>query len=199
MSSLLLSLLSAALLGSGSNPAPAPPSPPMRYTGSAVVTYTFDDGPNPENTPKVLEVLRDHNQKKAIFFLTGQNAQKYPELVDQIVAEGHTLGAHSWKHDNLTKMTAAQVKEDFDATLAAIRYPVTYFRAPYGAWSEDSLREAQEHGLISMGWSVETLDWKGDEDAAVAAGLAAKPGEIVILHDVNPGTSEVILRILEGH
>jgi len=93
------------------------------YRGSASLPYvalTFDDGPHPTHTPRLLNILRSHNVK-ATFYVTGQNAARYPSLIQRIVSEGHEIGNHTWSHPNLTKLSDSAVKSQLDRSNTAIK------------------------------------------------------------------------------
>src|SRR5262249_22926649 len=102
------------------------------------VALTFDDGPSAEWTPQVLDILYAE-QVKATFCLVGEQVTKFPALVRRIVAEGHKLCSHSWRHDDLSAETPEEIRADLTVTSEAIRAAVPdaaipYFRAPYGGW-----------------------------------------------------------------
>lgn len=133
-------------------------------TGSKGVGLTFDDGPYPEYTPQILDLLRD-NGTKATFCLIGKNAQNHPDLVRRIHAEGHTFCNHSWDHDmNLRKRGSAAIRDDLTATNNAIRDAVagaviSYFRAPGGYFDNALVAIARSMGMTSIYWHVDPRDW----------------------------------------
>jgi peptidoglycan-N-acetylglucosamine deacetylase len=169
----------------------------MASTESTGVALTFDDGPDPNYTPKVLDLLRKHNVK-ATFCLVGVQVKEFPQLVRDIVADGHTLCNHTWKHD--TKLGTksedairADMQKTQDAILAAAPgASVRYFRHPGGMWTPRAVKIAQELGMASIGWDVDTSDWN---IAKYPAGptmrdhilevlrSGVKPGSIVLSHD----------------
>lgn len=128
------------------------------------VAITIDDGPDPRWTPKVLQVLRQ-NHVKATFCMIGTNAQKYPDLVREVAAEGHRLCDHSVDHDETMdhKPVAYQQQQILDAKsmieTAAPGVTVDYYRAPGGAFTPDSRATASSHGMQPLGWSVDPRDW----------------------------------------
>ncbi|SDQ64961.1 polysaccharide deacetylase family protein [Quadrisphaera sp. DSM 44207] len=162
-----------------------------------VAALTFDDGPNPVDTPRLLQVLRE-NRVKAVFCLWGEYVERHPDVVRQIAAAGHTLCNHTMHHDNLAGWTPDQafteeeVRADLEATSALIREVVPgaripYFRAPYGAWGEHSPQVAADLGMQPLGWAVTIEDWE-TQDADVLAQrleerIRANPGGVVLLHD----------------
>lgn len=175
---------------------------------------TFDDGPNPVTTPKILATLKDHGVK-ATFFVTGQNAQRYPELVRQIVAEGHELGSHTWDHPQLTKLTAAQITAQLDRTQAAVDaalgypYPLKQVRPPYGAVNATVQATIAAKGASVVMWQIDSNDWRyKNNDQAILQHVLEGPnslatrGGVVLFHDIHPQTVRVldtVLRYAKNH
>lgn len=159
-------------------------------TGSNTVALTFDDGPDPNWTPKVLQKLREHDIK-ATFCLVGKNARAYPELVQEIVADGHTLCNHSWSHDlELGKKSKDKIRLDMTKTNDAIHAAVpdadiAYFRHPGGNWTNNAIDVAAELGMKSLNWSVDPRDWEKPSAKKIADRVITntKLGSIVLLHD----------------
>ncbi|WP_431909515.1 polysaccharide deacetylase family protein [Micromonospora carbonacea] len=159
-------------------------------TGSAQVALTFDDGPDPQYTPQVLALLREHGVK-ATFCVVGENAQRHPDLIQAIVADGHTLCNHSWHHDELLgKRSTDVIRADLLRTNAAIRAAVpdaeiAYYRQPGGAWTYPVVSVAEELGLIPLHWTVDPSDWRAPGAARIVRDVSAEaqPGSIVLLHD----------------
>ena len=122
-----------------------------KTTGSAAVALTFDDGPDPVNTPLILDVLRECGVK-ATFCLVGYKVAMYPDVVRRIVADGHTLCDHTWEHiRQLGTYGQPRIRQDLQQTIDAIHAaapgaPVSYFRAPGGAWTKDYVTVAHAHG-----------------------------------------------------
>ncbi|MEO6848702.1 MAG: polysaccharide deacetylase family protein [Chthoniobacterales bacterium] len=158
------------------------------------IAMTFDDGPSPTLTPKLLDILKAHGIK-ATFFLIGQNAAEYPDIVKRIVAEGHEVGNHSWSHPQLTKLSAegqhAEIEKTSDAIKNAIGKPPTIMRPPYGATSPFINHWLnKEFGMKIILWSVDPLDWKYHDSARVERVILAeaKPGSIILSHDIHATT-----------
>ena len=137
---------SAAVVPAATSAAPAGPvrPPAVRYTTqSRSVALTFDDGPDPVNTPRLLDLLRRH-RVTATFCLVGHRARDHKDIVRRIVADGHTLCNHSWQHlQDLGKRRSAYLARDLEATNEQIHKavpgaPIRYFRAPYGNFSPGS-------------------------------------------------------------
>ncbi|NBE81035.1 polysaccharide deacetylase family protein [Micromonospora rubida] len=175
-------------------------------TGSAEVALTFDDGPNPQYTPQVLALLREYGVK-ATFCVVGENAWNHPDLIQAIVADGHTLCNHSWQHDVLLgKRSPDVIRADLLRTNAAIRdavpdAPIGYFRQPGGAWTYPVVSAAEEIGMIPLHWTVDPSDWKAPGAAKISAVVSADvhPGAVVLLHDAGgdrQGTVDALHSIL---
>ncbi|MGW3733929.1 polysaccharide deacetylase family protein [Streptomyces sp. NPDC005148] len=145
--------------------------------GGRAVALTFDDGPNPADTPRLLEVLRKRHVK-AVFCLWGDHVEEHPELVRAIVAGGHTLCNHTMHHDDMGTWSAEDIRADLERTNAAIRRAapgarVPYFRAPYGSWGKTP-QVAADLGMQPLGWRLAIGDWEP------------------------PGTDELVRRVEEG-
>ncbi|GAB1694184.1 hypothetical protein KRM28CT15_59870 [Krasilnikovia sp. M28-CT-15] len=187
------------------------PAHSLRTTGSSTVALTFDDGPDPVQTPRLLDLLAQYDVK-ATFCLVGTQVQRHPDIVRQIVAAGHTLCNHSWDHSlTLGKAKPAQIQADLEHTNEAIRAAVPgaeipYFRAPGGNFTDRLVRTAAAQDMTSLYWEVDPRDWEhlpGEGDAAhvdkVVDGVkhAIRPGSIVLSHDFSqPDTIEAYQRLL---
>jgi peptidoglycan/xylan/chitin deacetylase (PgdA/CDA1 family) len=160
------------------------------------LALTFDDGPNPAWTPKLLDVLAG-NDVRATFFMLGRHAKAEPQLARRIAAAGHVVGNHSWSHPNLSRSSAARVREELRRTKETLEQivgaPVRWFRPPYGARRPVVFRTAREMGLEPVLWNAMTTDWRERSGVRIAKRLAAKieraerrgfAGNIV-LHDGN--------------
>ncbi|MGA9522302.1 MAG: polysaccharide deacetylase family protein [Myxococcaceae bacterium] len=207
--------LEKALQGAEPQPPPAPKPPPTqpdsvlrglfysdKFVGRAALT--FDDGPHPVNTPKVLDILKQFNVK-ATFFVTGQNAEKYPELVKRIVKEGHTLGNHSWDHKDLATLNSAQVKTDLARVQTAVdkalghHYELEQFRPPYGSMDAEVKEVARKNADAAVLWNVDSNDWRYKNDdkkilANVFEGASSiyARGGVILFHDIHPQTVRVL-------
>lgn len=182
--------------------APRPPRVPAQYNqvpmSRPIVALTFDDGPHPDLTPKLLDILRD-NGVRATFYVIGRNVAAYPDIARRIVAEGHEIANHSYNHPALTSLGSARLNQEIAGTSEAIlratgRRPVN-MRPPYGAIN-DRVRQAitRDHGLDVILWSCDPLDWKRPGAAVVRQRLVdgATPGGILLAHDIHPGTIEAV-------
>ncbi|GGM11373.1 polysaccharide deacetylase family protein [Dactylosporangium sucinum] len=186
---------SASASASASSSPPPPADGIMRQTGTAAVALTFDDGPGPE-TPRLLAMLREQGIK-ATFCVIGVNVQEYPQYVQDIVRDGHTLCNHTWKHDtSLGKKSADTIRADLQRTNDEIHkavpdVPIKYFRHPGGNFTPTAVRVASELGMVSVGWTVDPFDWnlqkwKGQQmtnHIIATVRNNTKPGAIILSHD----------------
>ena len=153
-------------------------------TDAPVAALTFDDGPHPEYTPRVLEVLGRFDVR-ATFFMVGEAAARQPELVKQ-VASRHVIANHSWDHPVFTKVAWRERRRQLHACSAALApHESRLFRPPHGAVDRASELDVWALGYQTVGWSVDAEDWLSREPAWMAERLTAHtgPGSIVLLHD----------------
>jgi peptidoglycan/xylan/chitin deacetylase (PgdA/CDA1 family) len=180
----LMLLLAAGIVGGTTVAAQAADKP--------LIGLTFDDGPSPQRTAFVLDVLKEKGVK-ATFFLQGSNAQQYPDLVRRIKAEGHVIGNHSWDHANFPEISQSVQKQQIDRTNDAIRAATgeapTLMRFPFGNSTSYSLNYIKTIGMtggILWRWHI---GQPGDFECPGAAGVQryvmteAAPGAIILLHD----------------
>ncbi|MFI7541736.1 polysaccharide deacetylase family protein [Actinoplanes sp. NPDC049599] len=173
------------------------PADSLMRTGRAGVALTFDDGPDPVQTPRLLDLLKKE-RVKATFCVVGRNVAAYPGLVRRIAAEGHTLCNHTWAHSlTLGKRRPAAIRADLARTNQAIRRAapgakIKYLRAPGGNFTPAFVRVARELGMTSIYWQVDPRDWehpKGETGAAHRAKVVRTVkqhvgrGSIVLSHD----------------
>jgi peptidoglycan/xylan/chitin deacetylase (PgdA/CDA1 family) len=158
-------------------------------TPEKLIALTFDDGPDPEWTPRVLDALGEHGMR-ATFFLVGERAARHPGLVARIVAEGHEAGSHSWDHPSLPELAPAAAAGQIARTKAALAAALGgrdagLFRPPYGHQTLATWRLARAEGYRVVMWSAVAGDWRDDDGAALAGRVlaGAGPGAIVLLHD----------------
>jgi len=153
-----------------------------------VVSLTFDDGPNPKATPRILDTLREKGVR-ATFFILGSHAERWPELVRRISYEGHQLGNHGYFHRKLQFKSPFYVSRDIRLGIRAIKRAGApaprYFRAPHGFRSPWTTPIASSYGERTVGWSLGV--WDSDRpgvDEIVRRTLeGVSPGSIVLLHD----------------
>lgn len=157
-------------------------------TTHKVVALTIDDGPHPQATPEVLQVLRE-KQVKVTLFVLGANVEAHPELVTQALADGHEIASHAYSHQFLNSMpltAAAAELERIEAVLAGIGIPKpTLLRPPGGGYNDRIVAMAREKGYTTVLWSVDTGDWRrAPVEQVVKTTLAnVRPGSIILMHD----------------
>lgn len=173
-------------------------------TSAPFIAMTFDDGPHPSNTPRLLDMLRERNIR-ATFYVVGTNARAYPHLIRRIIAEGHEIGNHSWNHPNLSKMSESAVIKQLDDTQSAIISacgvrPRT-MRPPYGALTSGQRQMVNAHfGYPTILWDVDPVDWKRPGASVVANRILsnARGGSIVLAHDIHKSTIDAMPSTLDG-
>ena len=163
------------------------------------IALTFDDGPHPVQTKRLLEGLKERNVK-ATFFLMGENIKGNEAIVKQMQDEGHLIGNHSYSHIQLTKAGEEAVCDAIEHTEEIIA-EITgnrpeYLRPPYGDWN-DSL-ECQLD-LIPVFWSVDSLDWKLKNTKKIVDKVLKKTGDgdIILMHDIFSTSVDAALQIVD--
>jgi peptidoglycan-N-acetylglucosamine deacetylase len=154
-------------------------------TREPVLALTFDDGPNPDATPALLEILARH-RAKATFFMTGEHAAAHPELVEAVCRGGHALGNHTWDHPSLPLISASERRRQIRACAKVLPGGSDrLFRAPYGHLSAAAQLDVRLCGHRLIGWSAIIPDWQRLDAAALAAQAlqAVWPGAILVMHD----------------
>ncbi len=155
-----------------------------------LVALTFDDGPSPDTTPRILDVLR-RERVRATFFVLGRHAERHPEIVERIVREGHELASHGYSHGVLTFAGPGQIVRELTRTEALLRRagapPVRLFRAPHGFRSPFVVRTAQRLGYRVVGWTKGVFDTAapGVDVIVERSKRALRPGAILLLHDAD--------------
>jgi peptidoglycan/xylan/chitin deacetylase (PgdA/CDA1 family) len=167
----------------------------------SLAQLTFDDGPS-AFTDALLDVLGRHDVK-ATFFVIGELVADCPDTVRRTVDEGHAIGNHSWDHPHLAALSEQEVRDQLQRTSAAIAAVIgrepELFRPPFGDTSQTVARVAGELGMRQVLWDVDTEDWQEPGREVVEARIdAARPGEIVVLHD-GGGDREPTVRAVEGY
>lgn len=171
----------------------------------SVIAITFDDGPHPQFTPKLLDMLKERNIK-ATFFLVGRNVANFPAIVKRMADEGHEVASHTWSHPLLTGQSTSNVNSQLTRTHEAIVKacgvePLLY-RPPYGAARLTQRRAIQEkYGYSTILWDVDPLDWQSPRtvqkvhDRVLAQ---TKVGSIVLLHDIHESTVNAMPATLDA-
>jgi peptidoglycan-N-acetylglucosamine deacetylase len=163
----------------------------IQRTVSGGVALTFDDGPHPEGTPAVLEVLEEAGIK-ATFFLVGEQVERRPALAAEIAARGHLVALHAFRHRPQPAMSARAVREDLargaQVISEAVGAAAVWHRPPYGLYSPAGLDAARARGLKPILWSRWGKDWRRlttPERIAVRATRDLHPGDVILLHDAD--------------
>jgi peptidoglycan-N-acetylglucosamine deacetylase len=161
------------------------------------VALTFDDGPNPPYTSQVLAILQ-HYGLHATFFCVGSQVAAYPDLARQEIADGHTIGNHTWSHPFLTSLSDAQIKSELTTTGDIIEEATgirpIYFRPPYGAFNARVLTQANQLGLTTFIWSDDSLDWVGGSPTNITHLVLSTvtDGAIILMHDGGGNRSRTV-------
>ena len=156
------------------------------------VALTFDDGPDPERTPALLDTLRALDVP-ATFFLLGNKVDAHPELAARIARDGHEIGNHTYSHPYLPLKRSRTVRAELLATDGAIEracgFTPVLARPPYGGRSPRNVRAFQRAGKRTILWDVNSFDWKGKPAAEVAERVLerTRPGSIILMHDARDG------------
>jgi peptidoglycan/xylan/chitin deacetylase (PgdA/CDA1 family) len=187
----------AAILHAGPALAPVVPGigPALgithRQDGVEGVALTFDDGPHPQGTPEILEILREAGAT-ATFFLVGEQVVRRPSLAAEIVAAGHRVELHCHRHRNLLRLTTRRFLDDADRAKAAIEeasgQAISDFRPPYGIFSGSTLWAVRRRGWRPVLWSLWGRDWarRATADSIARRSTAgACAGDILLLHDAD--------------
>ena len=168
-----------------------------------VLALTFDDGPHPTTTPKLLQILKDENTV-ATFFVVGFMAEEHPELVWEINQNGHTVANHSYSHATLSRMTAHEVMTEYRATNAVIKkitgVEPRYCRPPGGKFNIGVLRVSAQLGLTTTLWTNDPADYATSNPEILYTKLMSRlaPGCIVMLHDGPQSTINALPRFIQS-
>lgn len=163
---------------------------------------TFDDGPNPDYTPHILDTLAKHDVR-AMFFLCGECVEANRHLVARMAEEGHVVGNHTWTHPLLTTLDRGEIKSEMERTSDIIEASYgerpQWFRAPYGAWNRAAFQLGAEMGMEPMAWTVDTTDWDtpGTDVIIERVESGAAPGVVVLSHDAGGDRSQTVEAIQE--
>ena len=159
----------------------------VRHSGPEIA-FTFDDGPYPPYTDRLLDVLRE-KQAHGTFFVVADQAEKHPELIRRMIKEGHTVGLHAYEHRDFLRLTEAEQTRDLQTGKAIIKAitgcePV-YWRPPHGFRDFTTMQTAKRQGLTVVNWSLVPRDWTGIDSQEIYRRVREKAGDgdIVLLHD----------------
>lgn len=156
-------------------------------TSNNKILLTFDDGPTPDVTMNVLEKLDEYNIK-ALFFCLGVNLESNSKIINEILGRGHSIGAHGWYHNKITKMTNAKILDNIskmkEIFSSQYNYKIKYFRAPYGRIYPFQASMLGKIDIKNIMWSLVTYDYESDfSKVKYAVDNFLKDNSIVVLHD----------------
>jgi peptidoglycan/xylan/chitin deacetylase (PgdA/CDA1 family) len=164
---------------------------PRRLAQPHGIAITFDDGPHPEGTPAVLEILAATGVK-ATFFLVGEQVERRPRLAAEIAAAGHQIAVHGHRHTLLLRRSPRELREDYaraiDVIASATGSAPTVYRPPYGVFSAPALLIVRRLGWLPLLWSRWGRDWQARATPATIASRATRNlsgGDVVLLHDAD--------------
>lgn len=200
----------AVIPGPTSNPMVAPrftprkpaPADPIDCSKAACVALTFDDGPSAQ-TGDLLAALASRHVT-ATFFVLGVMIRQHPQAMADIVQAGHVVGTHGFSHHSLAAMTLdsinAEIQQTNDLIAAAGGSTPTLLRPPFGYGSPALTQAEQNFGLVDVRWNVDPEDWRDPGAPVIVQRVVdnAKPGSIILMHDIYPGTSQAIPEIVDG-
>ena len=168
------------------------------------IAITLDDGPSGAYTPKILASLAARGVR-VNFFSTGENTKHYPAISKQCANEGHIMGSHSWDHPLLTQLSLSDAESQIirgrDEVASASGQTSHFFRFPYGGKSKALGEFLKKEGMASFLWNIDSLDWKIRNSSGtlknVLDQLSIQKGGIVLFHDIQPHTMNVIPQFID--
>ena len=175
-------------------------------TNEKIIYLTFDCGYENGNTPAILDALKKH-QVSATFFTVGTFLEAEPDLVKRMVAEGHTLGNHTWHHPDMSAISTIDAfSEELSSTADAYRQITGeemphYYRPPQGKYSTENLQMAKDLGYSTFFWSLAYVDWYQDNQPSKEEAFAKllgriHPGAIVLLHNTSSTNAAILDELL---
>ena len=153
-------------------------------TQEKVIALTFDDGPDPIDTPDVLDILKEKNVR-ATFFVLGQAAQANPDLLKRLVMEGHEIGNHSFNHDYQQRRLVEEMNQTDQEVFILTGTHTYFYRPPGGFLSKNQLETVRKNGHIVALWSVDSKDWRNPGVKQIVDNVIKNvfPGAIILMHD----------------
>lgn len=168
------------------------------------IALTYDDGPNPRLTNRLLDILKENNAK-ATFFVVGLNAKSNFDTLKRMYAEGHEIGNHTYAHKDLARQSRESRYEAIVSTNNIIKDAIGVYpkliRPPYGSYNKETIDILKELSMSSILWNIDTLDWKHKDAQKIIDHVLknAKDGDIVLMHDIHETTiraNEVLIKEL---
>jgi len=179
---------------------------PFIYSGPTEgnrIALTFDDGPTPGVTDRILDELKQR-QLHATFFMIGKNVVAQPDLARRVLAEGHEIGNHTFTHPKLNTLPEAQAVAEVEKAQQTftdvLNYHAKWFRPPCGALRKNQSGILHDKNLGIVFWSVDPGDWAQPGEAHITDFILSqtKPGSIILCHDLYPQTAHCVGLILDG-
>jgi peptidoglycan/xylan/chitin deacetylase (PgdA/CDA1 family) len=174
-----------------------------------LVAFTFDDGPNPDTTPAVIEACRKYDIPATFFIvtkkLTGTGSERSRAILKEQLADGFLIGSHSVNHANLKSGAPDLMRREIDGSLATLapqlERPIGLFRPPFGSFGPKGRAWLRKLGMTEVLWNIDTLDWKA-KDALRLRGdvlrmIKRKNGGVVLMHDAKPITAKIIAEVFD--
>lgn len=170
-----------------------------------VVALTFDDGPDTEYTPPILDILHHYNVK-ATFMCCGEQIDRNQQILQRMILEGHEIANHTWNHPNLKEIASSEVRRQIEKTSTIIDQIIgqkpRLFRPPYGKMNKKVMKQCKVLGCKVILWDVDSRDWTGILGPQVAANILSgvKKGSIILQHNGGSplsGTVEALPYIIE--
>ena len=168
----------------------------IRKAEPGAIYLTFDDGPHPENTEKILYSLAKY-KAEATFFMIGEQMDRYPEIVESVIRAGHTIGYHSYNHRSLKKSSVTDIRIDLskvDSLSSRFNYPIKLYRPPFGDLTPYAFLLLLLHRRKIVMWSLDCRDSFDPVDQVIANinPLKLEDGEIILFHDDYAHAQELV-------
>ncbi|MEQ8220847.1 MAG: polysaccharide deacetylase family protein [Candidatus Eremiobacterota bacterium] len=167
------------------------------------IALTFDDGPDPNITPHILDILKEHNIK-ATFFVKGKNVTEYPEIIKRIVGEGHSIGNHTYNHINMKKSNQDTILKELAMTEKAVNnalgydYEIKYIRPPWGEYNDSAEQLIYDSHKELILWQIDSEDWRniGKSWIIDRFNYESLKGGVAAFHDTCMDTPEALREII---
>lgn len=170
------------------------------------IALTFDDGPHPQYTPEILDILKEYNIK-ATFFVVGQNVELYPDIVKRCISEEHDIGNHTFSHCHMSDTAFESIIDEIqsceDTVYELCEYHVKLFRPPEGVLPDDIRNYAVNEDYAVILWSIDTYDWARAPISNIKRNITKNisSGDIILMHDyvpesITPQALRIIIPIL---
>ncbi len=160
------------------------------------ILFTFDDGPDPLTTPRILKELNNYDIK-AVFFCVGENIKEYESLTREIISEGHSVANHTMNHTKLNRLSTKEISENILSVNMSLEntfnYKPLYFRPPYGRFTFNLSKILDDFGMRNVMWSLLTYDYKNDINIVkFALNNYLRDNSIIVFHD-SKKSADIIL------